>query len=177
MSKAYTKSGDDGFTNLGSGKRVKKYSDVIELYGCIEELNVFLGYAAEFLCHREEFHDLFRQIDRIQRELFELGEHLLSSSKFAINPHKISKLEIEMDAMSERLPVLHSSLLPGGGEDALRIHLARTVCRRTERAAFKFAENTKNAEIIGIYFNRLSNWLYAAARTAALIANVEENVF
>jgi len=176
MSKIYTKSGDDGSTSVANDKRVKKYSDLIELYGCIDELNVFLGYAAESFCEVQDFRDMFKQIYRIQRELFELNSNLLSSNIFAINPHKISQLEIEIDAMSERLPVLKFSILPGGGERALRIHLARTVCRRTERAAFKLAESNKNAQVIGVYFNRLSDWLYTAARTAALILNVEETL-
>jgi cob(I)alamin adenosyltransferase len=153
MNKTYTKSGDDGWTNAANGKRVKKHSDIIELYGCIDELNVFLGYAAESLCENQEFHSLFKQIFRIQRELFAVSSNLLISNIFAINPHEISQLEIEIDAMSERLPVLKFAILPGGGECALRIHLART---------------------IGIYFNRLGDWLYVAARTVALILNVEE---
>lgn len=172
----YTKTGDDGSTSLTDGKRVKKYSDIIELYGCIEELNVFLGYVAEILCKNQEFHDLFKQIYRIQRELFELSSCLLSNSKFAVNPHKISQIEIEIDAMSERLPVLKSSVLPGGGECSLRIHLARAVCRRAERVAFKLAEGNKNTQIVGVYFNRLSDWLFILARTAALISNIEETV-
>ncbi|MEI8055249.1 MAG: cob(I)yrinic acid a,c-diamide adenosyltransferase [bacterium] len=174
MSKIYTKSGDDGLTTVANNRRVKKHSDMIELYGCIDELNVFLGYAAESFCEIQNFRDMFKQIYRIQSELFELGSNLLSSNTFAINPHKISQLEIEIDSMSERLPILKSFILPGGGECALRIYLARTACRRTERAAFKLAESNKNAQIIGVYFNRLSDWLYTAARTAALILNVEE---
>jgi cob(I)alamin adenosyltransferase len=174
MNKLYTKSGDDGLTSLANGKRVKKYSDIIELHGCIDELGVFLGYAAESLCSDEAFQELFKQIHRIRGELIELNSHLLSGSRFAINPHKISKFEIEIDAMSDRLPIIKSSILPSGGECALRIHLARAVCRRVERVAFKMAENDDHAEIVGIYFNRLGDWLYAAARTAALIANVEE---
>lgn len=176
MSKMYTKSGDDGLTSVAGGKRVKKYSDLIELYGCVDELGVFLGYAAESFCENQDFRDMFKQIYRIQRELFELGSNLISSSTFSINPHKISQLETEIDFMSERLPVLKSSILPGGGECALRIHLARTVCRRTERVAFKLAESNKNAQIIGVYFNRLGDWLYIVARTAALILNVEETL-
>ncbi|CAL7959739.1 Corrinoid adenosyltransferase [Gammaproteobacteria bacterium] len=176
MSKIYTKSGDDGLTSGVNNKRVKKHSDLIELYGCVDELNVFLGYAAESFCETQDFRDMFKQIYRIQCELFELSSNLLSSSAFAINPHKISQLEIEIDAMSERLPILKSSILPGGGECALRIHLARTVCRRAERAAFKLAESNKNAQIVGIYFNRLSDWLHTAARTASLILNVEETL-
>lgn len=174
MNKMYVKTGDDGLTSLADGKRVKKYSDIIELHGCVEELNAFLGYVAEFLCKNQECYDLFKQVHRIQCELFELGSSLLSNSRFAINPHRISQLEIEMDSMSERLPVLKSSILPSGGECASRIYLARGVCRRAERVAFKYAENDKNTQIVGVYFNRLSDWLYIAARTAALISNVEE---
>lgn len=174
MSKIYTKSGDDGMTSLANGKRVKKSSAIIELYGCIDELNSFLGYAAESLFSNQEFIVLLKQIYRIQKELFELGSHLVSEKKFTINPHNISKLETEIDAMSERLPVLKSFILPGGGECASRIYLARAVCRRAEVAAFKSVETNDNAEIVGIYLNRLGTWLYAAARTAALIVNAEE---
>ena len=174
MSKVYTKSGDDGFTSLGNNKRVKKYSDVIELYGCVDELSVFLGYAAECLSYNQDFNELLKQIYRIQRELFELNTHLFSGQKYAINPHKISKLEIEIDAMSQRLPILKSFILPSGGECASRIHLARVICRRAERVAFRLADSNDNAEIIGVYLNRLSDWLYTAARTAAMIVNAEE---
>lgn len=174
MNKLYTKSGDDGFTSLVNGKRVKKYSDIIDLYGCIDELSVFLGYAAESLCCEQSFKEILKQVYRIQKELFELSAYLTSGQKFAINPHKVRVLEIEIDAMSERLPVLNTFILPSGGESALRIHLSRVTCRRAERAAFKLADTNGNAEIVGIYLNRLSDWLYAAARTAAMIANTEE---
>jgi cob(I)alamin adenosyltransferase len=174
MSKMYSKSGDDGFTSLTDGKRIKKSSEIIELYGCFEELNVFLGHAAESLCSHQEFIDLLKQIYRIQKELVELSLHLISGKKFAINPHNISTFEAEIDVMSERLPVLQSAILPGGSESASRIYLARAVCRRAERAAFRLLATNDNAEIVGIYLNRLGSWLYVAARTAALIANAEE---
>jgi len=174
MSRIYTKSGDDGSTSLVGGKRVKKFSEIIELYGCIDELNSFLGYAAESLFSSQDFISLLKQIYRIQKELFELGSYLVSGKKFTINPHNISKLEAEIDTMSERLPVLESFILPGGGECASRIHLARAVCRRVERVAFKMVGINDNAQIVGIYLNRLGDWLYVAARTAALIVNAEE---
>ncbi|MBU0743917.1 MAG: cob(I)yrinic acid a,c-diamide adenosyltransferase [Gammaproteobacteria bacterium] len=168
------KSGDDGFTSLANGKRVKKYSDIIEIYGSLDEVNVFLGYVAEALYCNQEFSDLLKQVYRIQRDLFELGSYLMSGKKFTINPQKISILEMEIDAMSERLPVLKSFILPGGGESASRIHLTRAVCRRAERIAFKLLETNDNAEIVGIYLNRLGDWLYVAARTAAFLSNEEE---
>lgn len=173
MQKTKNNTGDDGLTSLASNQRIKKHSDLIELYGCVEELNVHLGYAAECLCQAQESQDMFKKIYKLQRELFELGTHLLSGNRITINPHQISKLEAEIDVMSKSLPIL-KSFLPSGGEQALRIHLARTVCRRAERIAFKLAESIKDAEIFGIYFNRLGDWLFACARTAALIANIEE---
>lgn len=176
MGKLYTKSGDDGFTTLLSGKRVKKYSDLIELYGAIDELGVFLGYAAESLGSHQEDSDLLKRLCCIQRELFDLSSHLVSGNKFTLNPHQIGELEVAIDQMTEKLPILKSFILPSGGESALRIHLARTVCRRAERAAFKLANSDDNAAIVGIYLNRLGDWLYAAARTAALIVNAEETL-
>lgn len=177
MNKFYTKSGDDGFTNIGTdGKRVKKCSDIIELYGTIDELNVFLGYAAESLGHNQDYVEFLKKIYSIQKELFELSGHLSSGKKFAINPHKITKLEFEIDEMSEKLPIIRSFILPGGGEIALRLHIARVICRRAERVAFKVAETVADVEIIAVYLNRLSDWLYAAARTAAMLTNHEETL-
>ncbi len=168
------KSGDDGLTSLADGKRIKKTSEIIELCGCLEELNAFLGYTAESLCANQVFVGILKQIYRVQKELFGIISHLVSSKKFAINPHDISKFEIEIDVMSQRLPVLESIILPGGGEAASRIHLARAICRRAERAAFRLFATNDNAEIVGIYLNRLGDWLYAVARTAALMVNAEE---
>ena len=173
-SEIYTKSGDDGFTSLASGKRIKKSSDIIELCGCLEALNVFLGHAAEFLYSRSEFTELLKQIYRIQKELFEIIFRLLSEKKFVINPHGFSDLEVGINTMSERLPILHSPILPGGGEAASRIYLAWAVCRRAERAAFRLFATNDSAEIVGIYLNRLSDWLYVAARTTALTVHAEE---
>ena len=176
MGKLYTKSGDDGFTTLADGKRVKKSSGLIELYGALDELNVFLAHGIESLYHNQEFDFLLKQIYSIQKELFELGALLVSGEKFAISSQNISRLEEEIDNMSEKLPVLNSFILPGGGEAATRIHMARVVCRRAERVAFRLADDSSSAEMVGIYLNRLGDWLYAASRTAALISNAEEMV-
>ena len=117
-----------------------------------------------------------KQVYRIQGEVFELASQLQANNKFVLNPHKISKLELEIDNMGEQLPVLQSFVLPGGGEPALRLYLARVICRRAERVAFKLAAADKNVEIIGVYFNRLSDWLYVAARLTAVFANIEETI-
>ncbi|MDR1057758.1 MAG: cob(I)yrinic acid a,c-diamide adenosyltransferase [Coxiellaceae bacterium] len=167
-------SGDDGFTALVSGKQVKKSSELIELYGSIDELNVFLGFASEAMCCNQNFSSLLKSIYQIQRNLFELCSNLVSGKKFTLHPEKLKVLESEIDTLSEKLPVLRSFILPGGGEQASRMHIARAICRRAERVAFKLAETNDNAKVIGVYLNRLSDWLYVAARTAALITNSEE---
>ena len=174
MGVLYTKSGDDGFTTLSNGKKVKKSSDIIEVYGALDELAVFLAYSSEYLCQNQDFSDLLKEIYRIQKEIFNITSKIMSGDKFVVSSQDIKRLEDEIDAMTEKLPLLNSFILPGGGEGATRIHLARVVCRRAERAAFRFAEKNKNAQILGVYLNRLSDWLYSAARTAALIINAEE---
>ncbi|MDR1012420.1 MAG: cob(I)yrinic acid a,c-diamide adenosyltransferase [Coxiellaceae bacterium] len=174
MNKRLIKSGDDGCTTLPDGKRVKKSSEIIELYGVIDELNVFLGFAAESMCCNQDFDELLKAIYRIQNELFELCANLGQKQQFVLSPDKLKSLESELDTMSRKLPVLSAFILPGGGEQASRIHLARAVCRRAERVAFKFAEINNQVDIIGIYLNRLSSWLYFAARASAFIANSEE---
>ena len=176
MNKRDIKSGDDGWARFANGKKVKKSSDTIELNGYVDELNVSLGCVIESFGDNERFHNLFKKIYHIQRELLELGLYLFTTGKITINPHKISKLESEIDAMNVDLPILKSPMIPSGGENALRIYLARAVCRHAERIAFKLVASDKNAEVVGVYFNRLGDWLHAAARTTALISNIEETV-
>lgn len=178
MLKLYTKTGDEGVTSLGGNKRIKKYSDVIELYGVVDELNAFLSYSAESLHRDKVFDGLFKKINRVQRELFDLSAHISTGQKLVFSPHKITKLELEIDEMSERLPVLSSFILPSGGECAVRLHLARTVCRRAERVAFRLMDSKKvgDIKILAVYLNRLSDWLYVTARTAAMLVNTEETL-
>ncbi len=173
MAKLYTKSGDDGFTSCGFGKRVKKSTEIIELYGSLDELSCYLAYAAEaLLVSKLEAELLLKTIYRVQRELFELGSFLSSEGKSNFSFYYVAQLENEIDIISTKLPVLESFALPSGGECAVRIHLARAVCRRAERSSF--ALGNKNGQIAGIYLNRLSDLLYAAARLTAVISNAEE---
>jgi len=97
---------------------------------------------------------------------------LVKKSRFF--SQNISRLENEIDAMSERLPVLKSFILPGGCESATRLHLARVVCRRTERIAVRSVDRSNSVEVVGIYLNRLSDWLFTAARIVVLTLNAEE---
>lgn len=170
ITKVYTKKGDKGETSIAAGKKLNKGCPQIEVIGNLDELNAFLGFAAEALLPIHQLDDLQKKVTRIQNELFDLG------SKIAVLPEDrrpdtpgiteqdVTKLETEITEMNTHLPYLKSFILPKGGECASRLHLARTVCRRTERSLviFNAEENAFSTEIK--YLNRLSDWLFVAAR-------------
>jgi cob(I)alamin adenosyltransferase len=174
MGKTYTKKGDDGTTQLTNGKRVKKSCETIELYGLLDELNSFLGFAAESLCHERHFAIPLKSIYRVQRELFSLANNVISGDKYNFGLQLTAALEEEIDHFEAGLPIMSSFVLPGGGESSVRLHLARSVCRRTERFAYKLTASLKNAEIIAVYLNRLGDWLYVLARYIAFESSIEE---
>jgi cob(I)alamin adenosyltransferase len=173
MAKLYTKTGDDGTTSLTNKKRVSKNSEVIEVYGSLDELNSFLGFAAESLCQKEKLQSVLRAVYRIQRELFGIGSQIISGEKFNFNLQLINKLEEEVDNFEAELPVLKAFILPGGGECSSRFHLARSVCRRAERAACALSAASKGGNVAEIYLNRLSDWLFVVARYVAFVENIE----
>lgn len=180
MLKIFTRKGDKGTTDLASGERVIKCSELVELYGNLDELNAFIGWSVEAVQSDTyqvvEARYLLQQLYNIQRQLFALGQQLTAKQPTITEEH-IKQLEIEIENVNAKLPVLKSFVLPGGGEAASRLHVVRTVCRRAERAAFRaVAAKHKNAEIVGVYLNRLGDWFFLAARYAAFIANVEEAV-
>lgn len=174
MSKIYTKTGDDGSTALTNGKRVKKTNNIIELYGELDELNSFLGFAAEAFIHNANCSKFLPNIYRVQKDLFKIASEIVSGNKINVSVQLINQLEGEIDLFDAQLPILKSFILPGGGEIASRLHLVRSVCRRAERAAFKVLETTKHTEVVAMYLNRLSDWLFVLARYVAFLSNIEE---
>lgn len=177
MSKIYTKSGDNGMTTLADGRWVTKFSDVIELYGTIDELSAFLGLVAESLQLQHDFGDLLKQIYKYQKELFYLTCHVTGVKRKNINfnvDELIGSLEREIDIICEKLPHMNSFILPGGGDIASKIHIARSVCRRAERVAFRAVDKTPLVMPVAVYLNRFSDWLYVIARYLAYSSNVEE---
>ncbi|NOX37165.1 MAG: cob(I)yrinic acid a,c-diamide adenosyltransferase [Calditrichaeota bacterium] len=173
ITRVYTRTGDKGTTHLAGGQKIAKSALRIEAYGTVDELNAFLGWAIEGMKDCGELDPLPSRMRRIQQELFDLGAQLavLPEDRRADTPtiHKplIDRLEQEIDEMNTHLPALTSFVLPGGGEIATRLHIARTVCRRAERAVVRLAEAEPldGSEIA--YLNRLSDWLFVAARYVA----------
>jgi cob(I)alamin adenosyltransferase len=171
LNRIYTKTGDGGSTRLATGESVSKASARVEAYGGVDELNAVLGLA------RLETADddvLDPMLGRIQNDLFDLGADLATPARdkgpepLRIVASQTERLEREIDALNASLEPLTSFILPGGSRAAARLHHARTVCRRAERAAVAFVEaeaTDVHTEAIR-YLNRLSDLLFVAARWA-----------
>jgi cob(I)alamin adenosyltransferase len=175
--KIYTKTGDDGSTGLLGGSRVSKGDPRIECYGLIDELNASLGWAGAVT----PLGELPEQLRAVQSDLFVIGSHLAiadgappPASLPALDESIVARLEMQIDAAVAQLPALRNFILPGGSEQAARLHVARTVCRRAERRLVDFAQDRPVAPVILTYLNRLSDWLFVQARLANQNAGVED---
>ena len=162
--KIYTKSGDSGTTGLYGSDRISKGSWRIEAIGSTDELNSFLGIAAI----SAETQILTAIID-IQSRLFDIGAELATTpeGKFqfqSVSESDIAELEWMMDRWEPELVELKNFILPGGTETSARLHVARSVCRRMERVLWRLNEEAEIRNEIMIYVNRLSDWLFVAAR-------------
>jgi cob(I)alamin adenosyltransferase len=173
LNKIYTRTGDDGTTALGSGRRVAKYDLRVEAYGTIDETNAVIGLAR--LHTRETDPELDAMLARIQNDLFDLGADLCfpdetrdGSARLQVTDAQVVRLEHEIDGMNRSLEPLRSFVLPGGTPASSFLHLARTVSRRAERLIVALASRPKEpvSEPAVRYVNRLSDFLFVAARYA-----------
>ena len=146
LNKIYTRTGDAGTTALGTGERVPKHSARIAAYGTVDETNAAIGVAR--LHVRDEHADVDAMLGRIQNDLFDLGADLTMPERGAkhaarerlrVSEAQVKRLEDEIDAMNGELSPLRSFVLPGGSAAAAALHVARTVCRRAERAMVELA--------------------------------------
>lgn len=174
--KIYTKKGDSGETSLIGGKRVPKHHLRVEAYGSTDELNVYIGLIAD-----QKIDTSYKNIlSEIQEILFTIGASLASDperSKMKIPDLKeedITLLETEIDKMEEKLPELQNFILPGGHTIVSFCHIARVVCRRTERIATHLAETDFVAPLVIPYLNRLSDYLFVLSRKIAKDLEVDE---
>lgn len=173
--KLYTKRGDDGQTDLIGGKRVPKHHLRVDAYGVVDELNAAIGLALA-CCQLDAVRS---SLITVQSRLFDLGAELATSNSAKPSPARITdadaaELEKQIDICSGGLPPLQNFILPGGSELAARLHLARTVCRRAERAVVALAEHEEVSTQATIYLNRLSDLLFVLARLANAEAGVED---
>jgi cob(I)alamin adenosyltransferase len=167
LTKIYTKTGDEGMTGLGGGQRVPKESLRVETYGTVDELNSQIGVAlATGLCER-----LANELSVIQNELFDLGSDLATPAASqarhpvpTVEARHIEKLEGLIDELNAVVGPLANFLLPGGSLGAAQLHVARTVCRRAERAASALTREETIGSTVLPYLNRLSDALFVMAR-------------
>ena len=173
--KIYTKTGDSGSTGLVGGSRIEKDSLRITAIGEVDELNAAMGLAR--LASKGT--ELEEPISRVQNLLFELGAELATpaDSKYkneGLNGTFVGFLEESIDSQNESLPELRNFILPGGSELAARLHLARCVCRRAERTVLALHKEEPLRDVTLVFLNRLSDWIFVAARTANRLNSVED---
>jgi cob(I)alamin adenosyltransferase len=172
----YTKTGDKGQTSLIGGTRVPKHHARIEAYGTVDELNSYIGLI------RDQDIDVHarKMLIEIQDRLFTIGSSLASDpghSKMKIpdlHESDITALEKEMDAMDTQLPEMRSFVLPGGHTTVSYTHIARCVCRRAERLVIALSEDSFVADLVIVYLNRLSDYLFVLSRKLSQDLNAQE---
>ncbi len=181
LNKIYTKTGDGGTTALGSGVRVEKHHARIEAYGTVDETNAAIGMV-RLHSAQEALMPLDDMLARIQNDLFDLGADLCmpetdqpgtddqpgGAQALRISAGQVARLEEEIDELNRDLAPLRSFVLPGGCAAAATLHVARTVCRRAERATVALAQEAgeKVSPPALNYLNRLSDFLFVASRWA-----------
>lgn len=172
LNRIYTRAGDGGATHLASGEKVSKASRRVAAYGEVDELNAVVGLARLETAGDETFDPI---LARVQNDLFDLGADLATPlgqggapEALRVVAGQVARLEREIDTLNAELAPLQSFVLPGGTATAARLHHARTVCRRAERAAVAFvAEDGSGAHAEALrYLNRLSDLLFVMARAA-----------
>jgi cob(I)alamin adenosyltransferase len=171
LNRIYTRTGDDGTTALGSGRRRRKYDLRIAAYGAVDELNAAIGLARLYTGTDA---DIDAMLARIQNDLFDLGADLSTpdqakgpgGERLAIVDAQCERLEREIDRLNAQLAPLRSFVLPGGEPAAAYLHLARTVARRAERVIVELADQPGESVSAALrkYINRLSDLLFVASR-------------
>ena len=186
--KIYTGTGDRGKTSLFSGERIAKSEGRIEAYGDVDELNSFLGALIADLAKNDP--NLSEKLQEIQSDLFQLSAILAIApnspamdSLTAITDNQITKLERDIDQLEAQLPDLSGFILPGGQTTAAWAHICRTVCRRAERNATRISaeydegQTAQQYQMVLVYLNRLSDYLFVVARYCNHIQGVSDTLW
>jgi cob(I)alamin adenosyltransferase len=170
LSKIYTRTGDTGSTGLGDGSRVDKDSLRVIAMGDVDELNACIG-----LLRTEAISEHLQLcLGAIQHDLFDLGAEICIPGHQVIVAQRIQFLENTLDKLNETLPALEEFILPGGARASAVCHLARTVCRRAERALVKLSHEGGVTEFALKYLNRLSDLLFVMCRIINREANIDD---
>jgi len=180
----YTRTGDKGKTTLANRKKMSKADLRIEALGTIDELNSMIGVVLSVTSNKRQ--EIRSELIEIQNDLLKIGSNLANpqvtrppasslagevgrgNQKLAVSSlsKRVKEFEGFIDEMTQQMPKLSNFILPGGGKTGAMLHLARAVCRRTERRIVEFNSKKKIDDNIIIYLNRLSDLLFTMARFA-----------
>ena len=172
LTRIYTRTGDTGDTRLGDMSKTSKTDLRLEAYACVDEGNAHIGVA---LAHGGLEDDVVTVLTRVQNDLFDVGADfstpVVPDPKYPplrVEQDYVDRLEAWCDHYNEDLPALRSFILNGGTVAGAHLHVARTVVRRAERAAWAaWGEHEDTMNILAItYLNRLSDLLFILARHA-----------
>ena len=170
LSKIYTRTGDDGTTGMADGSRVSKADNLFSVMGDVDELNSHIGLIRAQLTQTStdvnKEADFAQALVIIQHLLFNIGGELAMPEYEGVSAAHIDWLEQQIDAMNAKLPALKDFILPTGSVLVSQLHVARTVCRRAERQAVLLQQQRPEAirPTAVSFINRLSDWLFVAAR-------------
>jgi cob(I)alamin adenosyltransferase len=174
LSKIYTRTGDDGTTGLGDGRRVDKDSLRVEAFGTVDEANSAIGVV--LACNALSA-PIRKCLTEVQHDLFELGGELCIPGHEAITTAFVDRLEQDLDGFNADLPPLKDFILPGGGQAAAACHLARTIVRRAERRVASLRKDETVRDEVVQYLNRLSDLLFVIARQLSRAENGQEIIW
>lgn len=171
LNRIVTRGGDKGETSLGDGTRVPKSDPRIGLLGDVDELNSWIGVV---LAHQPG-EGVAPVLEHAQHDLFDLGGALCFPGAPVLSDKHVARIDAAAMALNAGLPPLKEFVLPGGAPLLAFLHVARTVCRRTERAAAAFLAGDPGHALA--YLNRLSDFLFIAGRVEAKRLGVRETLW
>lgn len=176
--KIYTKTGDKGQTGLFGGERVPKFSQRLQAYGTIDELNSFIGYAITDVSSEE----VKTVLKDLQSKLFIVGSDLATPETEKNKKLKITRTpesfttetEKLIDKFESQLEVLKKFILPGGSKGAALLHICRTIARRAEREIVELNNSEEIGSNIIIFMNRLSDLFFVLSRFENKYSNIPD---
>ena len=179
MARIYTRTGDNGTTGMFGGSRVPKNSPLMSAVGTAQELSAMIGVAVEslsFLPVSPDSH-IFRDLNRVQRELFEIGA-LIGGAEVPGGWPGAEWMEESIDLMTKAMPELKNFILPGGSEPGAALHLATAVARRFERSCLVLTEAPWfMSEDLLVWNNRVSDLLFTLARYVNDLCDSPEEIW
>ncbi|XP_020616276.1 cob(I)yrinic acid a,c-diamide adenosyltransferase, mitochondrial-like [Orbicella faveolata] len=183
--KIYTKTGDKGYTSTYGGERRSKTDALFEALGTSDELSSVIGVAREF-CEEGGHKDVMQKLEEVQCILQDVGSNIATPRqsstdrnirKTEFNPENVITLEDWIDTYHNQLPPLRSFILPSGGKSSAMLHVARSVCRRAERRVVPLVQSGSVDPEVGTFLNRLSDFLFIAARFVAKMEGKSEQIY